>query len=209
MFIEVNNVYFDFDGKTVLNNISFSANRGESIAIVGPNGSGKSTFLKIISGQLVPTKGIVTVGGMSPYLYRNAVMLPQNYRLAEHKTLIENLKLPLKLRGFSSNDASEIAFEQLKSFDLSKFADYYPCQLSQGVIRRGAIAEIGLFKADLLLLDEPFCGIDSESIDCIYQYITSKRLDGTTIILVTHSIDEAEFLTDRTYEILTESIIAR
>lgn len=208
MFIEVNNISFSFNDKKILNNLSFYANRGESVSIIGKNGVGKSTFLKILAGQLVPSAGTLTIGGVSPCLYTFAVMLPQNYRLIEHKTLVENLKLPLKLRGFSNNDATEIAIEQLKCFDLYKFADYYPYQLSEGVLRRGAIAEVGLFKSDLLLLDEPFCNIDCDSADYIYQYLTSRRLDGTTIILVTHNETEAETLTERDYILCEDSIMS-
>lgn len=198
MYIEARNIYKAYDKHTVFENFDFFARKGDSVCISGPNGSGKSTLLKLLAGRNVPDLGTVKIDGIAAETYRKAVLLPQNYRLAEHKTLLENLSVPLKLRGFSRKDASAVASEQLKTFGLKNFTDYYPCQLSDGVIRRAAIAEVGLFDADLLLLDEPFGGIDRDSIKDIYLYLTAKRLEGVTLILVTHSSEEADILTERT-----------
>ncbi len=201
MFIEAKNICFKFGENTVFDNLNFYARRGDSVAVTGTNGCGKSTFLKLLAGRFIPTSGLITVGGVNAEEYRKAVLLPQNYRLACNKTLTENLMIPLTLKGYSKKDAVQLANEQLKAFSLIRFADYYPCQLSDGILHRAALAEVGLFDADLLLLDEPFSGVDREHLNCLFQYLNAKRLQGVTLIIVTHSDYEAEVLTERSYNL--------
>lgn len=201
MFIEAKNICFGFSKALVFENLNFYARKGDSVAIVGANGCGKSTFLKLIAGRFIPSSGSLSVNGIKAEKYRKAVLLPQNYRLACNKTLTENLMIPLTLKGYSRKDAVKLANEQLTTFGLYRFSDYYPCQLSDGILHRAAIAEIGLFDADLLLLDEPFAGVDKEHLNGLFQYINAKRLEGVTLIIVTHSDYEAEVLTERSYNL--------
>ena len=201
MFIEAKNICFGFGATQIFDNLNFYARKGDSVAIIGQNGCGKSTLLKLLAGRFIPLAGCVTVGGVTAERYRKAVLLPQNYRLACHKTLIENLILPLKLKGYSQKDSIKIANEQLSVFGLKNFADYYPSQLSDGILHRAAIAEVGLFDADLLLLDEPFAGVDKQHLLGLFNYLNAKRLEGVTLIIVTHSDYEAEVLTERSYNL--------
>ena len=201
MFIEAEKICFKLENKLIFDNLSFYARKGDSVAITGAKGCGKSAFLKLLAGRFIPSSGTVSVGGVRAEEYRKAVLLPQNYRLAFNKTLTENLMIPLKLRGYSLKDAAKLANEQLKAFSLFRFAHYYPCQLSSNILRRAALAEAGLFDADLLLLDEPFEGVDKEHLNGLFQFLNAKRLEGTTLIIVTHSDYEAEVLTERSYDL--------
>lgn len=201
MFIEAENICFKYEDKLIFDDLKFYARKGDSVAVVGAKGCGKSTFLKLLAGRFVPFSGEVSVGGIKAEEYRKAVLLPQNYRLAHNKTLTESLMIPLKLRGYSLKDAVNLANDQLKAFDLFRFADYYPCQLSAAILCRAALAEAGLFDADLLLLDEPFEGVDKEHLNGLFQFLNAKRLEGTTLIIATHSDLEAEVLTERSYNL--------
>ena len=109
IFINVQKVYKVLGGQRVLSNFSFFARKGDSVSVCGPNGAGKSTLLNLIAGKYTADSGSVTVDGVPAEVYCKAVLLPQNYRLAQHKTLLENLLIPLKIRGFSRKDAAALA----------------------------------------------------------------------------------------------------
>ena len=198
LYVEVNNISKSFGERCVLKELSFSVCEGESVSVMGENGSGKSTLIRMLAGQLEPDGGSITIGGRKASEFKRSVYLPQNYRLVPHRTLIGNMLIPLQLRGFTKFEAAAIALEQLKLFGIEQFKEYYPCQLSGGILRRAAIAETGLFDADIMLLDEPMTGVDTAHRGQIYRYLNSKRLDGVTLFLVTHSLTEAEYLTERT-----------
>ncbi len=171
----------------------------EVVAIVGPNGCGKSTLLRVISGLLPPERGIVRAFGSSVTGVDPRVGLVfQEPRLLPWRTVLDNVALPLEIAGVGRREREARAREVLTLTDLQSFAGALPHQLSGGMAQRAALARALAPRPDVLLLDEPFSALDA---------MTRERLDaelldlwgrtGTTIVLVTHSISEAVFVSDR------------
>jgi NitT/TauT family transport system ATP-binding protein len=192
---------FDINGSPlhVLDELDLRVAEREIVAIVGPNGCGKSTLLRVISGLLPPDSGSVlafdsTVAGPEPRIG----LVFQEPRLLPWRDVLANVAFPLELAGVRRVEREERAREVLRLTGLDGFAEAYPDQLSGGMAQRAAIARALAPEPDVLLLDEPFSALDA---------MTRERLDdellrlwgetGSTIVLVTHSISEAVFLSDR------------
>jgi NitT/TauT family transport system ATP-binding protein len=167
--------------------------------IVGPNGCGKSTLLRVVSGLLPPDQGRVlafdsTVAGPEPRIG----LVFQEPRLLPWRDVLTNVAFPLELAGIGRSERDARAMEALRLTGLEAFAEAFPDQLSGGMAQRAALARALAPEPDVLLLDEPFSALDA---------MTRERLDdellalwgktGATIVLVTHSISEAVFLSDR------------
>jgi NitT/TauT family transport system ATP-binding protein len=189
-----------------LKNITFSAARGEFLAIVGPSGCGKSTLLKVIGDLLAPSEGYVSVNGVPArqaredgrfsYVFQNPVLLP--WRRVE-----DNVRLPLEILRRSPRDPMEL----LEAVGLGRFASYYPAQLSGGMQQRVALARALTFDPDLLMMDEPFGAVDELTRDALnLELLKVWSQIKVTILLVTHSLVEAVFLADR---ILVLSSVSR
>jgi NitT/TauT family transport system ATP-binding protein len=192
---------FDIAGSRlpVLEEIDLRVAEREIVAIVGPNGCGKSTLLRVISGLLSPDRGSVlafdsTVAGPEPRIG----LVFQEPRLLPWRDVLGNVAFPLELAGVGRREREVKAREVLRLTGLETFAGAFPDQLSGGMAQRAALARALAPEPDVLLLDEPFSALDA---------MTRERLDeellglwhqtGTTIVLVTHSISEAVFLSDR------------
>lgn len=197
MYIKADKVCVSFGARPVLENVDFCARRGDAVLLAGDSLQ-RSVFLRLLAGRILPDSGSVTVCDRPAAHGRNTVYLPKRPRLIEHRTLLENVGLPLQLRGFSMADAAEIAEEQLSVFGLSRFKDYYPGQLNEDLISRAAIAEAALFAADVLLLDRPTASIADENREQVWRYLNALRLEGKTVILSTDNEKEAALLTERT-----------
>ncbi len=188
---------FPVDGREVevLNNINFEIQRGDFIAIVGGSGCGKSTMLRIISGFIRDFKGEVELNGKpvgKPGRDRGFVF--QEARLMPWLTVEENVAFGLADRS----GAVKIVPEYLKLVGLDKFARAYPAQLSGGMAQRCAIARGLVNKPELLLLDEPFGALDAMTkIHLQEELLRIHRKDNSTMIMVTHDIEEAVYLADR------------
>lgn len=183
----------------VLERLDLRVSEREIVAVVGPNGCGKSTLLRVISGLIAPDHGRVlafdsTVAGPDPRIG----LVFQESRLLPWRDVLANVAFPLELAGSDRNGRERRAREVLRLTGLEGFANAYPDQLSGGMAQRAALARALAPEPDILLLDEPFSALDA---------MTRERLDeelialwgqtGTTIVLVTHSIAEAVFLSDR------------
>lgn len=202
--IDLSNITFGFtEKKQVLNNISFKIQKGETLAIVGASGCGKSTLLRIISGILSNSKnnflqGTITVDGMNPDEYRQTGKLAfmfQEATLMPHLTVKQNVELPLKIK--QTTDEQKID-GLLQTVGLSEYESYMPKQLSGGMKTRVALARSFSTNPELILLDEPFSALDIAWKSDLY--IEMEKLiehTETTVIIVTHDVQEALLLADK------------
>lgn len=186
------------EGKQVLQNISFDLEKGNTLAIVGASGCGKSTLLRIISGILPCTnsnQSYISIDGMTPDQYRQTGKLAfmfQEATLMPHLTVRQNIELPIKIKG--SNDPQKIT-DLIKAVGLEEYANYLPKQLSGGMKTRVALARAFVTEPELLLLDEPFSALDIGWKSDLYKRLVS--LSHTTIVIVTHDVQEAILLADK------------
>lgn len=182
-----------------LKDISFSVSAQEFVCVLGPSGSGKSTLLRILGGLMTPTSGQVTLGGkliLGPHPKVGLVF--QDPNLMPWRDVLQNILLPLELRGTPKEEATAQAQAVLELVGLNGFEGYLPADLSGGMAQRVAIARALVHDPDVLLLDEPFGALDAltrermgEELSRIWQ--TRRK----TVVMVTHAIDEAILLADR------------
>ncbi len=187
----------------VLDDISLHVKTGEFVAVLGPSGSGKSTILKIAAGLLKPDQGQVLINDRvitgQPQLVG---YMPQQDLLFPWKTLEQNAALPLLAAGFKKKDACDRVREMLPVFGLEGFSDYYPHQLSGGMRQRSALMRTMLIESNLMILDEPFAALDALTRGNMQDWLLKiwERFQRS-VLFVTHSIDEAIYLSDRIYVI--------
>lgn len=187
----------------VLKNVTVFVGAGEFVSVLGPSGSGKSTILKIAAGLLKPDQGRVFIDDTDVTGQSRLVgYMPQQDLLFPWKTLKQNASLPLIAAGSGKHKAYSRVEELLPVFGLAGFADYYPQQLSGGMRQRAALLRTMLIDSDLMLLDEPFASLDALTRDNLQGWLLEiwdrfKR----SVLFVTHSIDEAIYLSDRIYVI--------
>lgn len=190
---------------TALDEISFAIGDGEFVAIVGPSGCGKSTLLRIVAGLLQPTAGAVTVHGKSPEQARHDVefgFVFQSPVLFPWLKALGNVLLPDRILGDRNpthGDRTEnLARRLLADVGLTGFEDHYPGQMSGGMRQRVALARALIYEPSTLLMDEPFGALDEFTRDRLnLQLLDVWNKAGSTVLFVTHSIQEAVFLADR------------
>jgi NitT/TauT family transport system ATP-binding protein len=201
--VELRNVglrYFGWEGETeALADISLSVAPGEFVAIIGPSGCGKSTLLSLISGLFAPTEGAILVDG-KPVAGPNrkiGYMLQQDY-LFEWRTILENAVLGAEIQGAPMATARERARQLLTRYGLGQFLHHLPRQLSGGMRQRAALARTLCTEPDIVLLDEPFSALDSQTRLALADEISDiLRREAKTVILVTHDIGEAVSMAQR------------
>lgn len=193
----------------VLHDINLTVSRGGFASLVGPSGCGKSTLLKVLSGLLAPSEGNVTVAGMTPLeatREKRVGLVFQEATLMPWKTAKQNVCLLLELADKSRPKAeiSARAEEMLQLVGLGHALDRYPNQLSGGMRQRVAIARALALDPEVLMMDEPFGALDAITREemCTFLLEIWERT-GKTIVLVTHSIDEAVFLSDEVHVMAT------
>jgi len=200
MVLEIKELVVKVGGKQkvlILNGINLSVPSGSITAILGPSGCGKSTLLRTICGFNQPTSGEVFVNGIRPTLARQKRwigLMPQRPVLLPNRTVQGNLRLVLELNGIK--DVSRVD-ELLDLVQLRQFSKFYPPHLSGGMAQRVALARSLITYPKLLLMDEPFSALDEslrERLQTDFLQI-QRRLDQT-VLLVTHSIEEAVYLGD-------------
>jgi NitT/TauT family transport system ATP-binding protein len=179
--------------------VSFEVKRGEFFSILGPSGSGKTTCLRILAGLLAKDAGSVAVHGTEVTgPSRDRAMVFQSFNLLPWKTIAENTEFGLKLQGIGSRtERRERARRYLELVGLKGFEDHYPHQLSGGMQQRVGIARALAIEPSVLLMDEPFASVDAQTRE-VLQGELLKILAATdaTIVFITHSIDEAIYLSD-------------
>jgi NitT/TauT family transport system ATP-binding protein len=201
--IEIDDVslrYFTKQGETqALAGISLNIEAGEFVSIIGQSGCGKSTLLSIIAGILEPSAGVVRVGGkpVTAPSQRIGYMLQQDY-LYEWRTILDNALLGAEIQKRNMKEARERAIHLLEKCGMGNFLNHYPRALSGGMRQRVALARTLATDPDVVLLDEPFSALDSQTRLAIADEVVDVlRSEGKSVVLVTHDIGEAIAMTDR------------
>ena len=191
---EVRKEYLQPNGERlrVLENITFEIAEGMFSSLLGPSGCGKSTILNLIAKLDRHTSGDISVNG------NKIGFVFQQPRLLNWRTVTDNVALPLERDSSDKRGRRELAVKYLGLVGLSGFENYYPLQLSGGMQQRVAIARALVIDPDILLMDEPFSGLDEFTARKLRQeLIRIWRETGKTIVFVTHSISEAVFLSEQ------------
>lgn len=198
---------------SVLESLSFTVNPGEFVALVGPSGCGKSTLFEIICGLQEPDSGRVYIGTAdrggvtdtaTPRDRPDArtgkiAYMPQQDLLFPWRRLIDNVILGLEVDGVPKEEARHIARQWLPLFGLETFENAYPSQLSGGMRQRAALLRTILSRREIVALDEPFGALDAYTRRRMQQWLAGLRDElENTILLITHDVDEALLLADRT-----------
>lgn len=172
---------------------------GEFLSIVGPSGSGKSTLLKVVAGLLAPSSGVARLDGVEiADVPAHAGLVFQNDALLPWRTVAENVRFPLALKGGSRATQQARVSELLRMVGLERFADFFPRQLSGGMRKRVALARTLAHDPDVLLMDEPFGPLDAQTrIRLGGEFLALWETVGKSVIFVTHDVEEAIALSDR------------
>jgi NitT/TauT family transport system ATP-binding protein len=200
--LEVNGLGHTFrGGHRAVADLSFAVDAGELVCVVGPSGCGKSTLLRAVGGLLGPERGEVRlhgdpVRGVPPDL----AIVFQDYSRSLFPWLStrHNVEFPLRWRGFDRTARRALAAEALQHVGLADVGDRYPWQLSGGMQQRAAIARALVCRPAVLLMDEPFASVDAQTRLELEDLLREVQRDqASTVLLVTHDIDESVYLGDR------------
>ncbi len=183
----------------VLDDISFSVERGEFLAIVGPSGSGKSTVLNLVAGHVQPSSGEIMYDNKPVTAVNNAVSyLTQDDSLLPWRTVANNIAVPLEIRRVPEPERKERVAAMVRMVGLTGFENHYPRQLSGGMRKRMMLARSLIYDPDTMLMDEPFGPLDAQlRLVMQAELLRLWSNSGKTIIFVTHDIVEAVSLADR------------
>lgn len=199
--LKAEKIAVSYDGENIIEDINIHLNEGEIVSLLGVSGSGKTTLFNILSGLSVPDEGKVLLDGEDvtgktgkmSYMLQKDLLLP-------HYTVLDNVALPLIIKGENKKIAREKALEHFSFFGLEGSEKKYPHQLSGGMRQRAAFLRTYLASDGMVLLDEPFSALDAITKSAVHQWFMDimKELKLTSLI-VTHDIDEAILLSDRIY----------
>ena len=201
--ITLENVSLSFAAKpqpfTVLDDISLSLEKGEFVVLLGPSGCGKSTILNLVAGFNKPDRGRVAAGGKTVKLPGPARgMIFQQPNLFPWLSVLENVTFGPRLGKYHKDEVNAQALDWLTRVGLKGFEHHAPWQLSGGMKQRVALARAWLPEPEVLLLDEPFGALDAQTRLMMQELLRDAWLaTGTTLLFVTHDVEEALFLADR------------
>lgn len=199
--LSANKITKSYDGTAILQDVSLDLREGELVSVVGVSGAGKTTLFHILSGLSLPDSGSVYLHqkeitgypGQVSYMLQKDLLLP-------HKKILDNVALPLILRGEPKKAAREKAARYFSQFGLQGTEAMYPAQLSGGMRQRAALLRTYLGSGGVVLLDEPFSALDALTKREIHRwYLQVIREIGLSTLFITHDIDEAVRLSDRIY----------
>ena len=190
-----------FDGVKIIKDISIELNKGEIVCLLGVSGAGKTTLFNVLSGLLDPDTGSVELDGENitgkagkvSYMLQKDLLLP-------FKTIVDNVSLPLLIKGVKKRIARETASSYFTEFGLEGTEKKYPSQLSGGMRQRAALLRTYLFSDKVALLDEPFSALDTITKSSMHEwYLDVMEQIKLSTLFITHDIDEAILLSDRIY----------
>jgi NitT/TauT family transport system ATP-binding protein len=184
---------------TALRGFNLEVGKGEFVSIVGPSGCGKSTFLNLLLGLIKPDSGEMTLAG-SPISGpgQERAMVFQEFGLLPWRTVRANVELGLELKGIASPERAQRATELITLVGLKDFEHHYPHELSGGMKQRVGLARALATEPEVLLMDEPFAALDAQTRDLMQtELLQIWERTKKTVLFVTHSIEEAAYLSDR------------
>lgn len=199
--LKVNEVSKAFENEEIIENISLELHEGEIVSLLGVSGGGKTTLFNIIAGLSMPDKGEVYLDGENitgkpgfiSYMLQKDLLLP-------YRTILDNVALPLMIRGVNKKEAREKATAYFEEFGLEGTQKKYPAQLSGGMKQRAALLRTYMFSEKVALLDEPFSALDMLTKSTVHEwYLDVMEKIKLSTLFVTHDIDEAILLSDRIY----------
>lgn len=200
--INLSKTYIDHETQQTiqaLDNINLAVRNGEFLSIIGPSGCGKTTLLRIIAGLEQHSAGEMLFNGeqlAEPWSRVGFVF--QEYALFPWRTVSENIEFGLELKGIPKSERRQRAREYIHNFGIDGFEDKYPKELSGGMKQRVAIARTLITNPAIILMDEPFGSLDSQTRNTLQEFLLSVWQDSNkTVLFVTHNIDEAVFLSNR------------
>ncbi len=190
-----------FDGVTIIEDVSVELGEKEIVCLLGVSGAGKTTLFNVLSGVMKPDVGCVTLNGREitgqaghiSYMLQKDLLLP-------YRTVLDNVALPLIIRGKDKKSARAEAEAHFAEFGLEGTQKKFPSQLSGGMRQRAALLRTYLFSEGVALLDEPFSALDTITKSAIHQwYLDVMEQITLSTLFITHDIDEAILLSDRIY----------
>lgn len=184
---------------TALEDIAISASKGEFVTVVGPSGCGKTTLLEIMAGLRAPTSGSVRVRGHEVTGPHPSIgIIFQEESTFPWRTVLENVEFGLEMNGVKKKERRERARELISLVELSEFEGAYPHQLSGGMRQRVAIARTLVTRPEIVVMDEPFGALDEQTrLTLGVELLKIVERTEATVVLVTHSIQEAALLSDK------------
>lgn len=199
--LQIKNVISTYENLEVIDGITMNLEEGEFVSILGPSGCGKSTLFHLVGGLMQPDSGDIFIDGTKvtgqtnkvSYMYQKDLLLPWN-------KIIDNVALPLKIKGMTKKASRAHVAPYFNDFGLEGFEEYYPSQLSGGMKQRAAMMRTYMNDQEIMLLDEPFGRLDAMTKLRMQQWlkkVTAKM--NRSILFITHDIEEALYLSDRIY----------
>lgn len=197
--LKIENINYQFENHPVLHDINMTVKPQQTVGILGTSGVGKTTLFNLIASNLKLQVGSITINNQERIKGKISYML-QKDMLFQHKSVIENVMLPLIIQGYSKAVARLRSEELLKEFDLDKWADYYPSSLSGGMRQRVAFLRTINFGREWLLLDEAFGALDAITRRQMHRWFheVKSQMNWSTL-LITHDVEEALILCDKIY----------
>ena len=199
--LKVNEISKSFENEEIIENVSLELYQGEIVSLLGVSGGGKTTLFNVIAGLSMPDNGEIYLDGENitgkpgyiSYMLQKDLLLP-------YRTILDNVALPLIIRGLKKKEAREKASAYFKEFGLDGSEKKYPSQLSGGMKQRAALLRTYMFSEKVALLDEPFSALDMLTKGTVHEwYLEVMEKIKLSTLFVTHDIDEAILLSDRIY----------
>jgi len=196
--LELKDLVKDFDGKMAVDQISFTARKGEILGLLGPNGAGKTTTIRMIMNIIAPDQGTIEILGrpFSEKIKDKIGYLPEERGLYRKMKVMDILVFLGELKGLRAEVVRARGRRLLKQFDLDRYEQKKVEELSKGMAQKLQIITTILHEPELLILDEPFSGLDPLNIELVTRILLEKKKEGVAIILSTHLMEYAEKIVD-------------